>query len=238
MIDIASRVARVREQIAAAAVRAQRDPAEVSILAISKRHPVTVIPAAYAAGIGDVGENFAQEMVAKLDELGAGPSCPGGKASAGLRWHFVGKLQRNKVKLLVGRAHLIHAVDNSALAAEISKRAAAAGIVQNLLIAVNMAAEASKSGVEVAGVKELLEAIDALPGAACKGLMTMPPLVADGEDNRRYFGGLRRLRDQLRSPARPLSTLSMGTSGDFEVAVEEGATLVRVGTAIFGPRPV
>ena len=238
MTDIAERVAVVRAQIAAAARRVERDPAEVRILAISKRHPVTVIPRAFAAGITDVGENFAQEMIAKLDELGAGPDCPGGRASADLRWHFVGKLQRNKAKLVVGRAHLIHAVDNPALAGEISKRAAAAGIVQNVLVAVNVAAEASKSGIGADAVEELVTAIDALPALTCAGLMTMPPLVEDGEDNRRYFAGLRRLRDQLRSESRPLATLSMGTSADFEVAVEEGATLVRVGTAIFGPRPV
>ncbi len=238
MSEIAARVARVRERIAAASRRAGREPAAVRILAISKRHPVAVIPAAYAAGIGDVGESFAQEMVAKLADLGAGPDCPGGSASPDLRWHFVGKLQRNKVKLVVGRAHLIHAVDNPALAAAISKRAASAGIVQNLLVAVNMAAETTKSGVAAGAAKELVAAIDALPAVACMGLMTMPPLVQDGEDNRRYFAGLRGLRESLRSAARPLATLSMGTSSDFEVAVEEGATLVRVGTGIFGPRPV
>ncbi len=235
---IAAGVAEVRAEITAACTRAGRDPAGVGILAISKRHPAEVITAAYAAGVRDVGENFAQEMVAKLDQLGAGPDCPGGRDSPDLRWHFVGRLQRNKAKLVVGRVALIHTVDSAALAAEIAKRAAGLAAPQRVLIAVNVAGEATKSGVSPDGVAGLLERLRELPGVTCAGLMTMPPLVEDPEQNREYFAALRRLRDRLRSPEQGLETLSMGTTADYAVAVEEGATLVRVGTAIFGERPV
>ncbi len=238
MNEVSNRIREVRSRIAAACERAGRDPEGARILAISKRHPAAVITAAYAAGIRDIGENFAQEMVAKLEELGAAEDCPGGRESPDLRWHFVGRLQRNKAKLVVGRAALIHAVDKIDLAREIDKRARAAGVVQPVLIAVNAAGEDSKSGVSRDGAAKLLSAMEPLVGVDCKGFMTMPPLVEDPEENRVHFAALRRLRDGLASASRPLATLSMGTTGDYEVAVEEGATLVRVGTAIFGPRPV
>jgi len=236
--EISERIREVRDRIAAASARAGRDPREVRVLAISKRHPAAVVTAAYAAGIRDVGENFAQEMVAKLAELGAAPECPGGRESPDMRWHFVGRLQRNKAKLVVGRAALIHAVDKVELAREIDKRARGAGVVQPVLIAVNAAGEDSKSGVSPDDAEQLLAAMEPLSSVVCEGFMTMPPLVDAAEENRAHFAALRRLRDRLASDSRPLGTLSMGTTGDYEVAVEEGATLVRVGTAIFGPRPV
>jgi PLP dependent protein len=227
--DLAGRVAKLRGRIAAAAARAGRDPDEVALVAVSKRHDAARIEAAVAAGITDVGESYAQEMVAKMDQVATGTP---------LGWHFIGRLQRNKVRMIVGRAALIHAVDSEALAREIDRRAAAAGIVQSVLVAVNVAGEAHKSGVPAVEAAALVALCEALPAVRCDGLMTIPPPAAVPADSRPHFRALAALRDSLRTPTRPLPVLSMGMSDDFEVAVEEGATLVRVGTAIFGPRPV
>jgi PLP dependent protein len=229
---IAARLASVRERIARAAEAAGRDPGAVELLAVSKLHPAALVAAACRAGVGQVGENYAQEMVAKIDELAGDPAC------AGLAWHFIGRLQRNKARLVVGRAALIHAVDSIDLAQEIARRAAAAGVTQPILISVSAAGEEQKTGVSsdrlpalLAGVAELGPALD------CRGLMTMPPLPERAEESRPYFRCLREVRDELATPERPLAVLSMGTTADLEVAVAEGATMVRVGTAIFGARP-
>lgn len=226
MSDLAVRLAELRARIEAACARAGRDPGEVGIVAVTKRFPVEVVLAAAAHGLVDVGENYAQELVAKADAI-----------AAPLRWHFIGHLQRNKARQVVGRAHLLHAVDSAALLAEIDKRAAAAGCVQRVLLAVNVGGEAQKSGVAPEGLPALLEAADAAAHVRLDGLMTMPPWPETPEDSRPHFAALRALRDRLATPGRPLEALSMGTSGDLEIAVEEGATLVRVGTALFGPRP-
>jgi pyridoxal phosphate enzyme (YggS family) len=218
--DIATRWRRVRDDVDAIARAAGRDPAEVTVVAVSKLQPAAAIIEAAAAGVTDVAENYAQELVAKQAEV-----------AAPLRWHFIGKLQRNKAKLVVGRAALIHAVDSLELAAEIGKRA---GAVQPVLVAINTGGEAQKTGVEPDAAAALLDAIAALSGVRVDGLMTMPPLPERPEDSRPYFRALRELRDRL---ARPLPHLSMGTTGDYGVAIEEGATLVRIGTAIFGERP-
>lgn len=224
-----ARAGEVRDRVAAAATRAGRDPQQVRIVAVSKLHPAAAIDAAFEAGVRDVGENYAQEMVDKLARCAH---------AAELRWHFIGTLQRNKAKLVVGAAALIHAVDSERLTVEIDKRAAAAGVVQPILLAVNLAGEASKSGVAPEEVAALVAACGALAAVRCEGLMTMPPLTGDPEEARGFFRSLRELRDRLRSDGGALGPeLSMGTTGDFEVAVEEGATLVRIGTAIFGPRP-
>lgn len=223
------RLEAVRQRIADAAARAGRDPAEVAVVAVSKLHPPPAIDAAFEAGVRDVGENYAQELADKLERC----------AHAGeLRWHFIGRLQRNKAKQAVGAATLIHAVDSERLAVEIDKRAAAAGVVQRVLLAVNLAGEASKTGVDPGQVEALVAACAALPAIECAGLMTMPPLADDPEAVRGFFRALRELRDRLRAGGAALGPeLSMGTTGDYQVAVEEGATLVRIGTAIFGPRP-
>lgn len=226
---LAVRWAAVRAEVDAAARAAGREPAEVTIVAVSKLHPAAAVIAAAAAGAGDVGENYAQELVAKQDEVGG--------AAPGLRWHFIGRLQRNKARMVVGRAALIHAVDGLELAAEIDKRARAAGVVQDVLVAVNTGGEAQKTGVEPGEAPALLAAIAALPHVRCVGLMTMPPWPEHAEDSRPYFRALRRLRDELVAGGAALPHLSMGTTGDFAVAIAEGATLVRVGTAIFGARP-
>jgi PLP dependent protein len=235
---VKERLQRVHERLAEAAARAGRAPDAVRVVAVSKLHPAAAIDAAFEAGVRDVGENYAQELADKLERC----------AHAGeLRWHFIGRLQRNKARVVVGaaasgpgdpRCALIHAVDSERLAIEIDKRAAAAGVVQPILFAVNVAGEASKTGVEPGQVEGLVATCAALPAVDCAGLMTMPPLADDPEEVRGFFRALRELRDRLRDGGAALGPeLSMGTTGDFEVAVEEGATLVRIGTAIFGPRP-
>jgi PLP dependent protein len=219
---VAANLAAVRGRIAAAAARAGRDPAGVTLVAVAKTHPAAAVAAAAAAGVTDVGENYAQELVAKHAALGDA-----------VRWHFIGRLQRNKVKQVVGRAALIHAVDSTALLQAIATRAAEAGIVQPILLAVSAAGEAQKTGAPAEAIEALAAAARGWPSLRLDGLMTMPPESDDPEAARPYFGALRQLRDRLV----PGGALSMGMSADLEVAVEEGATLVRVGTAIFGARP-
>lgn len=226
--ELSARVASVRARIARAADAAGRDPSSVELVAVSKLHPAAAVAAAARAGIRDVGENYAQEMVGKIDELASDPAC------GGLRWHFIGRLQRNKARVVVGRAALIHAVDSVELAREIARRASGR---QAILVAVSAAGEAQKTGVDPSALPGLLAAIAELPALECRGLMTMPPWPDQPEDSRPYFRALRELRDRLATAERPLEVLSMGTTGDLEVAVAEGATLVRVGTALFGARP-
>lgn len=224
--DIAARWQEVRAGVDAAARASGREPSSVTVVAVSKLQPAEAVAAAAAAGVTDVGENYAQELAAKQAAV-----------TAPLRWHFIGKLQRNKVKQVVGRAALIHAVDSLGLAEEIAARARAAGIVQDILVAVNTGGEAHKTGAGAQAIPALLDAIDALDGVAVRGLMTMPPWPEHAEDSRPFFRAVRALRDAIATEARPLSVLSMGTSTDALVAIEEGATLVRIGTSIFGERP-
>ena len=225
----------VRERIARAAESMGHDSADVTVVAVTKRHPPGLIDAAHAAGIRHVGENYVQELTGKLESV---------QHASDLQWHFIGHLQRNKVKSVVGRVVLIHAVDSVRLAEEIEKHAArmaSVGVlsngVQQVLVAVNIAGEEQKSGVPAAEARELVKTIEKLPHVRCTGLMTMPPLGGEPGANRPYFRELAALRDTLATSANPLRHLSMGTSGDFEDAVAEGATLVRVGSTIFGRRP-
>lgn len=221
---IAARWQSVRAEVDRIARAAGRAAEDVTVVAVSKLQPAAAITEAVAAGVRDVAENYAQELVAKTEELKA----------LDVRWHFIGKLQRNKARMVVGRAALIHAVDSLELAQEIDKRARAAEVVQEILVAVNTGGEAQKTGVAPGETASLLDAIGALAGVKVRGLMTMPPWPENPEDSRPYFRALRELRDSL---GRDLPDLSMGTSGDYAVAIEEGATLVRIGTAIFGERP-
>jgi pyridoxal phosphate enzyme (YggS family) len=215
-VDVAAAVAGVRERIAAACSRAGRDPASVRLVAVSKTKPVELLRAAQAAGQSIFGENYAQDLREKADAL------------PGVEWHFIGALQTNKAKLVVGRAALIHTCDRLALAQELSKRAQSAGLMQPVLLEVNVGREPQKAGALPEDVPALLEKIRALPSLAPLGLMCIPP--AEG-DPRAHFRSLRRLGQELGLPE-----LSMGMSADYEIAIEEGATLVRVGTAIFGER--
>jgi pyridoxal phosphate enzyme (YggS family) len=218
--DIATRWRQVRARVDAACVKAGRAPSEVTIVAVSKLHPASSVREAAAAGATDFGENYAQELAAKRGDCG----------DLDVRWHFIGRLQRNKAKLVAGQVALVHAVDSLELAHELGRRAG--GATQGILLAVNLAGEETKGGVPEAAVPEAAREIAGVAGVRLDGLMTMPPPVDDPETNRPYFEALRALRDRLSLPV-----LSMGMSDDFEVAIACGATHVRIGTAIFGPRP-
>ena len=221
MLDIATNLERVRERLARAAERAGRRPDKVLLIAVSKTVDVERIRAAVAAGVTALGENRVQEAKTKIAELGR-PAA----------WHLIGHLQTNKVKDALPLFDVIHSLDRLELAREIERRAAARGQVVDALLQVNVAAEASKGGVGADAVGETLDTIGKLAHVRVRGLMTIPPEVERAEDSRPWF---RRLREMAERHG--LRELSMGMSGDFEVAVEEGATMVRVGTAVFGPRP-
>jgi pyridoxal phosphate enzyme (YggS family) len=225
-VTVALRLAEVRARIARAAARAGRDVSEITLIAVSKAHPASAALEAVAAGCSDLGESYVQEWVAKRDLI-----------PADVRWHFIGHLQSNKVRDVIGRAALIHSVDRASLVAAIARRAEGAGLVQDVLIEVNVGGEASKSGCGIGGHEALAAAVAAEPSLRLRGLMTVAPPFDDPEGARPIMRQLRVLRDDLRTRyGSSVSELSMGMTDDLEVAVEEGATLVRVGTAIFGQR--
>lgn len=223
---IAARWQAVRAAVDAACRAAGREPSSVTVVAVSKLHPAEAIDEVAAAGAADVGENYVQELLAKQAVV-----------RAPVRWHFIGRLQRNKARMIAGKVALIHAVDSIELAAELGKRARAAGAVQPILAAVNVGGEAQKTGVAPADAAAFVAAVRAIDGVRLDGLMTMPPPADDPEQVRPAFRALRELRDALATPASPLPELSMGMSDDHAVAIAEGATIVRIGTAIFGARP-
>mgnify|MGYP001316456399 CR=1 FL=1 len=227
---LAARLADVRTRIANAARRARRDPSSVHLIAVSKTFPVPAVRAAAAAGQIDFGENKVQEGVSRIAETSDLP----------LRWHLIGHLQSNKAKKAAATFDVIHSVDDSALLPLIGRGAGEAGRTVDILIQVDLAGEATKFGLRPSDVRPVLDSALALTGLRVVGLMTLPPATPNPEGARAYFTALRRLRDKLLAagvPASSLKELSMGMSHDFEVAIEEGATLVRVGTAIFGDRP-
>ncbi len=224
--ELTARLRHVTERIAAAAGRAGRPAHGITLVAVSKTQPAERVAAARAAGQVDFGESRAQELVAKARELTA-------LGAPRVRWHFVGQLQRNKAKDVVGTATLIHSVDRLELAEEIAGIAARSGRLQRVLVQVNAGEDPAKAGVAVDAAPGLIARIRALPYVACEGLMTIPPLEGDP---RPTFQRLAALRDRLREQFPEVSHLSMGMSGDYEAAIEEGATLVRVGEALFGPR--
>ena len=214
---------RVRERIERACVRAGRASGEISLIAVSKAHPEEAVRAAYAAGLRVFGENYAQELAHKasaLEDLGD------------IRWRFIGHLQRNKVKL-IERAHAtVDTVDSVRLAEALSSRAAATGKTVEILLQVNVGGESQKSGCAPAEVPALVEAVRALPSVDLRGLMTVAPHSDDPDDARPVFAALREI-----AAAHALRELSMGMTHDLEAAVQEGATMLRIGTALFGPRP-
>lgn len=216
MIDVAGNLAAVRARIAAAAKRAGRDPAAVRLIAVAKTKPPELVHAALAAGVRDIGENYVQEAAAKRAGVG-------GEAV----WHLIGRLQRNKAGRALEIFDLIHSVDSAALGDALARRAAERGRPARILVEVNVGGEASKAGVAPGALPALLERL-CDPRLSVEGLMTVP---APGTDPRPQFARLRVLRD-----AAQLRELSMGMSDDFEIAIEEGATMVRVGRAIFGER--
>ncbi len=227
---IAERVAVVRERIARAAARAGRRPEEVTLVAVSKAHPPQAVREAFAAGLRDFGENRVQEAESKIESLGD-------LRATGLRWHLVGHLQSNKARKAVRIFHCIHSVDGLDLGGKLAKAAAEEGRSLPALVQVDLGQEATKFGLEESQLFGLLTALQSPPALRVVGLMTLPPFEEDPEAVRPLFRRLRELRDQaLAQGLLDGSELSMGMSHDLEVAVEEGATLVRVGTAVFGER--
>jgi PLP dependent protein len=222
---IADALARVRDRIARAAEAASRDPGSVQLIAVSKTKPASAIREAYAAGQRDFGENYAQELAQKSEELADLPD---------LRWHFIGHLQSNKARLIARPAHVVHTVDTPALARELGKRVAKEPRDPlPVLVEVNVSGEPQKHGTTPSNLAALLSAVDAEPSLTLHGLMTMPP--NDLEAARRAFEALVSLRS-LHGGRTRLPDLSMGMSTDLEVAIACGSTLVRVGTSIFGGR--
>jgi pyridoxal phosphate enzyme (YggS family) len=225
--DIAARLAAVRARLAAAVESAGRDPASVRLLAASKTRTPADLRSALAAGQHLLGENRAQELRDKGNAL----------EGEDIEWHFIGPLQKNKIKYVVGRARMIHSIDSLALAEAIDARIAQQKLPPiEALIQVNIGDESSKSGVPAAEALALVQAVDALPGLSVRGLMTIPPPVENPTDAAPYFDAMVALAAAGRAAGLPLDELSMGMSHDLEVAVAHGATIVRVGTAIFGPR--
>jgi pyridoxal phosphate enzyme (YggS family) len=226
MSSLTENLEAVRERIASAALRSGRKPDDVQLVAISKTYPAEMIREASEAGQVLFGESRVQEALIKI------PSLP-----SHLRWHFIGHLQSNKVRKVLPNFELIHGVDSSALARDIDRVGAESGLFPRVLLEVNVSGEGSKHGFAPEALERDLEGLLAMPRLQVEGFMTMAPLAAEAEASRPYFAALRELRDRLSTTTGiPLTTLSMGMSGDYEVAVEEGATLVRVGSAIFGNR--
>lgn len=225
--EIAANVSGIRARIQAAAGRAGRDASRVTLLAASKNRSPEEVQAAVEAGVDAAGENRVQELIVKAREV-PGP----------VRWHFIGHLQRNKVRQVVGLTELIHSVDSVRLAREIDSRAREAGLEQRVLVQVNVAGEESKQGLPPGEVAGFLEELRGLGGVKPVGLATIAPLADEAEKVRWVFRELAGLAARLEADgALECETLSMGMTGDFEVAIEEGSTCVRIGTGIFGARP-
>lgn len=228
MTEIAANLTQISKEIDTACRSCGRDPRSVRLIAVSKKKPQQAISEAYAAGQELFGESYVQEFTEKE----AGIKLP-------LEWHFIGGLQSNKVKYLRGKTALIHSVDRYSLAREISLQWGKIGKTAEILLQFNLAGETTKSGADATEALDLTRRVSALPNIKIRGLMTLPPYLDDPEDVRPYFHQLRLLRDQLLTadiPDLTLPELSMGMSHDYRVAIEEGATLIRIGTAIFGAR--
>jgi hypothetical protein len=228
MSSIAENLERVREKIAEAALRSARSPESVKLVGVTKIVDVERIKEAVSAGLQILGENYVQEAQDKIEQLGDRAS-----------WHFIGRLQRNKAKYAVKLFDLIQTVDSLKLATELNRRAQPLERVIPIIIQVNLAGEASKGGVHPPECISLIRQIAELPNLRVQGLMTMPPFFNDPERARPYFRQLRELSEQVAEAevvGVEMKEISMGMSGDYEAAIEEGATLVRVGTAIFGER--
>ena len=220
------RLTTIRTRIADACRRSDRDPASVELVAVSKMQPLDAIRELYECGHRSFGENYVQDLLPKAEAL-----------PDDIRWHFIGHLQRNKVKFVLPHVAMIHGVDSLRLATEIDRQAAAAGRSIEILLQVNVSGEESKYGVDPDDAVALAREIGALTSVSLRGLMAIAAELDDPEDVRPQFRQLREIRDRCAAEiGRPLPHLSMGMSGDFEVAIEEGATLVRVGTALFGER--
>ena len=218
----------VEDRIAAECQKAGRDPEDVTLIAVSKTKPVEMLREAYEYGCRDFGENKVQELLDKYEEM-----------PRDIRWHMIGHLQRNKVKYIVDKVYLIHSVDSLRLAEEISKEAVKKNVCMNILVEVNVANEETKFGTTCEEVKQLVQDIAKLPNICVKGLMTIAPFVENAEKNRPFFSNLKKISVDIMEENIDnitMENLSMGMTGDYTVAVSEGATYVRVGTGIFGVR--
>jgi hypothetical protein len=224
--SIAANLAAVQARIARAVSNAGRAADAVRLIAVSKTFPASAVREAFDAGVRAFGENYVQELVDKADELAALP----------LEWHFIGPLQSNKTRPVAERAHWVHSIDRLKIAQRLSEQRPANRLPLNVCVQVNVSDEASKSGVAPAEVEALARAVAALPNLKLRGLMCIPEPTEDALQLGGQFAQLRELKDRLNVAGLALDTLSMGMSGDLELAVAEGATLVRVGTAIFGTR--
>ncbi len=229
-MGIAERYLEIKRRVDEAAIRSGRRPDDIKLLAVTKTHPASEINEAIDAGAADIGENRVQELLEKYE--GVKP----------VKWHLIGHLQTNKVRQVIDKVVMIHSVDSLRLAKEIDKRAAACGITMDVLIEINSAMEETKSGIAAHDLKELVTEITEQCGSVrvC-GIMCIPPIAAEPEDSRPYFREAADLFKDMQTWELPKerfcpTELSMGMSGDFEVAIEEGATIVRVGSSIFGPR--
>ena len=219
----------VKGEIERACLTARRDPAEVTLIAVTKTFGTDLVRRAIEAGVTNIGENYVQEARAKIEEVGRDK----------VRWHFIGHLQSNKAKYAVRLFDLIHSVDGEALAVELDGRAAREGVVLSVLVQVDISREEQKSGILEEDLIPLIERIAPLKNLRIRGLMGMPPFGREPEQSRPYFRRMRELFEQvrdLRIPKVEMTDLSMGMSNDYPVAVQEGATMVRVGTAVFGTR--
>lgn len=225
---VSENLAKTRENIEKACCNAGRDTKDVTLIAVSKTKPVSMLMEAYACGCREFGENKVQELVEKYEAM-----------PKDIHWHMIGHLQRNKVKYIVDKVVMIHSVDSLKLAEEISREAVKKNVTVSILIEVNVAEEESKFGVKVQDALPLIMQAALLPGISIKGLMTIAPYVENSEENRQYFEILRQLAVDITTKNIDnvsMNVLSMGMTGDYMVAVEEGATLVRVGTGVFGER--
>jgi len=227
-MNIRKRLENIKNRINKSAIRCGRDPSNIHLVAVSKTIPANRVKDAVDAGVDILGESYVQEARDKFNVLSMYP----------VSWHFIGHLQSNKARYAVRLFDLIHSVDTLKLARELNKHAKKVNKIQNILIQINVGKEASKSGADIENVTHLIHDVTQLENLSVKGLMTMPPYFTDPEKVRPYFFALRSLRDQIQKALSGvvLDELSMGMSGDFEVAIEEGATYVRIGTAIFGER--
>lgn len=225
--EMMGRIVSVRERIAQAAQRVGRSAGEITLIGVSKTKPAAMVNEALACGVTDLGENRVQEILEKLPLLNGSP-----------RVHLIGHLQTNKVKQIIGKVDLIHSVDSLKVAKEISRQSQAAGMVSDVLLQINIGRDENKFGVLEEELPEVIEGVSALGGVRVRGLMTVPPIESDSSKTRAYFRSLYKvfidipqIYDNIK-----MEYLSMGMSGDFEIAVEEGANMVRVGSAIFGSR--
>lgn len=217
----------VLDNIKKACERSGRNPEDITLISVTKTHGAELINEAIDAGAKDIGENKAQELCNKYDDVKP------------VRWHFIGHLQTNKVKTIVDKVVMIHSVDSDKLASEIDKRAKSSGVVMDILVEINIGMEDSKSGATEEEARDLIKKIrDEYQNLRVRGLMCVPPITDNPENSRRYFRKLKDIFESIKelSEDENFDTLSMGMSGDYEVAIEEGATVVRVGTAIYGAR--